>query len=190
MILGTIVPNSYMMPFEAVKCWFNVLIHGYNVLSFEGSTLSNNRNQVFNRAKELGDSLLFIDSDIVFKPEDVERMGGLLKVHDIVCGVYSLTFPPYNPTIFKRVENDYEFMPIPKELTEIGACGGGFMGISKYAMEKLGENPFTNQWEGMVQHGEDVSFCHYAREKGLKIWCDPNIQVGQVRISTIYPKNA
>lgn len=184
MILATITPNNYMMPFEAVKCWFGL---PYTVLEWSGSTLSNNRNQVFNLAKKSKDSLLFIDSDIVFDRLHLKIMEKHLETYDIVTGIYSLTFPPYNPTIFKRVDNDYEFMSIPKEFSEIGACGGGFLGISKHATEVLGENPFSNQWEGMVQHGEDVSFCHYARSKGLKVWCDPSIQVGQVRLDVKYP---
>lgn len=184
MILGVITPTDYFMPFEAVKCWFPL---AYRVITYSGSTLSNNRNRVFNDAKKLGDSLLFIDSDIVFKEIDVLKIENYLKEYDIVTGVYALTFPPYNPAIFKRVENDYEFMPIPTEFSEIGACGGGFLGISRHAMEVLGENPFSNQWEGMVQHGEDVSFCHYARSKGLKIWVDPSILVGQTRITVKYP---
>ena len=130
----------------------------------------------------------------MFTEKDVRKMNANLNNsgadYDIVCGVYALQFPPYNPTIFKRVENDYEFIPIPLEFSEIGACGGGFLGISRRAMDVLGRNPFTNQWEGMVQHGEDVSFCHYARSKGLKIWCDPTILVGQIRTSINYPQVA
>lgn len=186
MLLGTITPTDYFMPFEAVKSWFPICNH-YEVITYSGSTLSNNRNRVIKVAQSRRDDLLFIDSDIVFKPQDVYSMDEHLQKYDIVSGVYVLTFPPYRPTIFKRVENDYVFMPIPEEFSEIGACGGGFLGISKHAMEVLGDNPFSNQWEGMVQHGEDVSFCHYARSKGLKVWCDPNIKVGQARTSIIYP---
>jgi hypothetical protein len=184
MILGVITPNDYHMSFEAVKCWLGL---PYQVLHYSGSTLSNNRNQVFNQVKRKNSSLLFIDSDIVFEMEDVVKIEEHLQKYDAVCGVYSLTFPPYNPTLFKRVENDYEFMPIPSEFSEIGACGGGFLGISKHAMEVLEDSPFTNQWEGTVQHGEDVSFCHYARSKGLKIWVDPSIKVGQVRSTVVFP---
>jgi len=184
MILGTILPNNALLPFEAVKCWF--ALPKYDICYHQGSTLSNNRNQVWKYAQMKKDSLLFIDSDIVFQIKDVLKMEKLLQLYDVVTGVYTLTFPPYHWAIFKRIEGDYEFFK-PTEFCEVGACGGGFLGVSSHAVEVLGDNPFSNQWEGEIQHGEDVSFCHLAREKGLKIWCDPNIKVGQVRMEVKYP---
>jgi len=189
MILATIVPNLFQMPWEVVKCWFAVFARTkYMVTWHEGSTLSNNRNQVWKFAQRDKDSLLFIDSDIIFTPEDVRKIEIHLQTYDIVTGVYVLGFPPYNPAIFKRVEADYDFMPIPTTLSQIGACGAGFLGISARAIKILGDNPFSNQWEGEVAHGEDVSFCHLANEKGLKVYVDPEIQVGQLRNTTLWPK--
>jgi hypothetical protein len=189
MLLATIVPNLYSMPWEVVKCWFEVLLDGnnYKFYSCQGSTLSNNRNRVWKNAQFFSDNLLFIDSDIIFTPDDVAKIEQHLKTYDIVTGVYVLGFPPYNPAIFKRVEADYEFMPIPATLSQIGACGAGFLGISARAIKILGDNPFSNQWEGEVVHGEDVSFSHLCNEKGLKVMCDPTILLGQLRTNILRP---
>ena len=190
MILGVICPNNFSMSWEVVKCWLDISDEwgsARQVITYSGSTLSNNRNQVFNEAKKRDThGLLFIDSDIVFSKEDVEKMDAHLENYDIVTGVYVLGFPPYNPAIFKRVEGNYDFMPIPASMSRVGACGAGFLGISARAIKILGDNPFSNQWEGEVVNGEDVSFSHLCNEKGLKIYVDPSISVGQIRNQTLY----
>lgn len=180
MIIATIVPNNYNMPFDCVKCWLQ-LPPRYSYYAVEGPSLPDNRNRVFEYAKKVNDDLLFIDSDIIFKASDVSRIESLLKDHDAITGVYVLGRPPYPPAIFERIENDYQLMNPQKGLNEIGACGAGFLGISKEVIQSL-DNPFSNTWEGNIQHGEDISFCHRLHEKGFKLWCDSDINVGQVRV--------
>ena len=183
MIIGTIVPNNYFMPFESVKCFFQVATK-FEIIVVQGPYIYDNRNQLFKIAKKRNESILMIDSDILFKQEDVEKIERHLEKYDIITGVYVLGVPPYPPAILKRINGDYEFCEPPKELSEIDASGGGFLGISKRVML---ENPFNDVWEGKVKHGEDISFCHRARERGYKVWCDPEIKVGQLRVASLYP---
>ena len=168
------------MSFDCVKCWLQ-LPAKYSYYAAEGPSLPDNRNKVFEYARRQNTDLLFIDSDIVFTPQDVAKMERHLQTLDAVTGVYVLGRPPYNPALFKRVDNDYELIKPEKGLNEVGACGGGFLGISKHCMQKMPVNPFSNVWEGHIQHGEDVSFCHQLHMAGMKLWCDSSINVGQVR---------
>lgn len=181
MIIATIVPNNYFAPWDFVKSMLQ-LSSKYQFYSIEGPSLPDNRNKAFGYAKKQGDDLLFIDSDIIFKPSDVNRIEDLLlSGFDAVTGIYVLGRPPYLPAIFKRIEGDYELVEPKTGLFPIGACGSGFLGISKRVIEKL-ENPFSNVWEGNIQHGEDISFCHVLQQNGFKLWCDSSINVGQIRI--------
>lgn len=182
MLIATITPNCAYIPFEWVKCIL-ALPQRYSYYAVEGPSLPDNRNRVFDYAKRQADDLLFIDSDIVFTPEDVAKIENYLKNgYDAVTGVYVLGRPPYNPALFKRIAGDYELTLPMSGLNEIGACGGGFLGISKKVIAALPDNPFSNLWEGPVQHGEDVSFCHRLHNAGFKLWCDSSINVGQVRM--------
>lgn len=174
------------MSWEAVKCWFR--LPKYDIIWAQGPDLDYNRNMVWRQALELNRGhFLSIDSDIVFKPEDVQKIiehldNGL----DAVTGVYPVGQPPYPPCVFERIPGDYKLCPAPDKLGEIGACGGGFLGINKNIMDKLPKDPFDNIREGDIFHGEDISFCHRLREKGFKLWCDPAIKLGHIRTQTIY----
>lgn len=182
MIIGIPIGHNYLMPFEAVKCYFNL---PYQIFYAEGPYIYINRNRLLGKAKQRNESLLMIDSDIVFTYEDILKIEDCLKDKDIITGVYSMGIPPYVPAILKRSKDDYEFTDIPKELSEIDACGGGFMGISSKVIEGLPENAFDNIFESKM-HGEDISFCNTAKKKGYKIWCDPTIRVGHIRMKVIH----
>lgn len=186
LLISTIVPHNYAMPMETVRSFLN--LNGYDFHIQEGPSLPDNRNEVVRYAKLTGKDLLFIDADIVFTPEDVAKIEEHLKSKDIVTGIYVIGRGLYSPCLFKRTgPGDYEKMEIPKEVCEIGACGGGFLGVSAEALQKLGDDPFTNIWNEDIQHGEDISFCQRAYLNGLKVWVDPTILLGHVRNKTIYP---
>lgn len=189
LIIATIVPHNYFMPMETVRSFLN-LPSGYDFHIQEGPSLPDNRNRVIDYAKLTGNDLLFIDADIVFTPEDVAKIEEHLKTKDVVTGIYLIGRGLYSPCLFSQSEGGtYEKMPIPATLSQIGACGGGFLGISAKAMETLGDDPFSNIWNENIQDGEDISFCKRVYDKGLAVWCDPTILLGHVRNRTIYPND-
>lgn len=100
--------------------------------------------------------------------------------------MYFNTRPPRPAMIFKRIEGDYELMAIPSELSTIGACGGGFLALSRELIQKLPEECCNNIKENGGEHGEDISLCHRINFLGEKIWCDPKIRLGQARTTIIY----
>lgn len=182
MLIATIVPNNYSMPFDCVKCWLQ-LPPKYSYYAVEGPSLPDNRNKVFEYARKLNDHLMFIDSDIIFRPDDVQKIEALLNSgFDAVTGVYVLGRPPYKPVIFKRTHRDFALIEPEIGIHQIGACGAGFLGINNRVIKHMPQNPFSNVWEGDTQHGEDVSFCFQLIEKGFKLYCDSSIKVGQLRV--------
>ena len=179
MIIGIITNNNGFVSIDFVKCLLS-LRGRYEVTVVEGPDVWANRNRIFNYAKRKGQSLLSIDSDMIFTLENVQKMEKHLETHDVVTGLYVLGRPPYPPAIWKRVEGDYELTDVPPAFSEIGACAGGFMGISAKVVQAL-EEPFVFLNEGSVQHDADTSFCHRAREAGFKMWIDPHINLGHIR---------
>lgn len=185
MIIGTLIGNNEKMAWETVKCFFEVASF-YPITGVQGCYIYENRNQLFKYAKKHDDSILMIDSDIVFKISDVEKIKEHLETKDIVTGVYCLGNPPFPAVIMRKTEKNYAFAFPPKELAEIDACGGGFLGISREVVRAM-ENPFNNVFENGEVHGEDISFAHRAKhEYGFKVYCDPSISLGQVRNHIIY----
>ena len=186
MIISFITPNNAFVPVEFMKSIL-ALPPRFNYYSAQGPSLPDNRNRCYEHAKKMNEDLLFIDSDIVFTPEDVSKVEEHLKTLDVISGIYLLGYPPAEgiPAIFGlKKEKDYEYIKPGKELFQIGACGGGFLGVSKRVYPVLCDNPFDNYWEGAIVHGEDISFCHRINEAGLKVWCDATICVGHIRQTT------
>lgn len=130
------------------------------------------------------DSILMIDSDMVFSVEDVEKMA--LTPYQAMTGVYVNTLPPKPPMLFKRIKGDYAIMDIPEEVSPVDACGAGFLYLSKELVQKLPYECCNVIKEGEIEHGEDISLCHRINKLGGQIYCDPSIKLGQVRSKVIY----
>lgn len=178
MIIATVVPNDYFAPWDYVYSIFK-LPPKYRFRTVQSCYVDYNRNFIFREIKEEDEDLLFIDSDIAFEPEDVFTIENNLRNCDIVTGLYRLLNG--NLAIFKRINGDYEYTESQTGIFEIGACGAGFLGISKKVIKKMPLNPFSPFQEGNITHGDDVSFCHRAKMQGFKIWCDSSIKVGHIK---------
>lgn len=185
MIIGIPIPHNFLMKWECVKSLL-ALNGRYPITYVEGPYIYMNRNELISRARKANVSLLMIDSDMVFKPEDVDKMAEYVKKFPAITGVYHNTRPPRPPMIFNRIEGDYELTAIPSELSPIGACGGGFLALSWELIRKLPEECCNNIKENDVEHGEDISLCHRINLLGEKIWCDPSIRLGQTRTTIVY----
>jgi len=183
MKIATIVPNDYFAPWDYVRSVFS-LKGKYEFLTLQSCSLAYNRNGIWQRMKGNGD-LLFIDSDMVFTPEDVAKIEKHLETYDIIGGLYQLTNGEL--AILDRVPGDYEFIKPKDGIFEVGACGTGFMGISQRVIDKLGDEPFNSVIEGNITHGDDVSFCHRAREAGFKVFVDSDIRVGHIKTHILRP---
>jgi len=183
MILGTPVSHNALLPMDFVKSLLGV--QNMHIME-EGPSIPDNRNKIFEQARLYGDSLLFIDSDMVFTPQDVKLMEELLKDHDIVSGVCAMSFDSHQPAIFEN--KDGKFYPITpqNEIFEIDACGAAFLGISARVIQTL-IRPFTLIEDGKGgYHGEDISFCITAKKEGFKIFCEPKLSIGHIKSKVIY----
>lgn len=177
MIIGTPVGHNALIHLGFVKSLMRV--PEYRHVFQESCSIPLNRNLIVERAKFMQDDLLFIDSDMVFRPEDVSIMQDRLKTYDIVTGVAVMAFPGWPAAVFGD-----DLKPIEvkgSELFEIKACGAAFLGISKRVLPDI-FNPF----DPIGEHGEDISFCLRAKSMGYKIWCDPLLKIGHIKQEVKY----
>jgi GT2 family glycosyltransferase len=143
-----------------------------------------NREELLEKALK-GDysHLWFVDTDVTFPPDtldrllahDVDIVGGYYRVRQEnpinstlsinVGGVLTPASPPFPDKLFCTL-NGHDVMVIPT----------GCMLIRLSVVEKL--KPPYFRCERPI--GEDVFFCSWLWNAGVKIWCDPTIEVGHI----------
>jgi hypothetical protein len=137
------------------------------------------------------DAMMWIDSDIVFKPDDFFRI--LESPHDVTAGLYMMedlqhmaVVKEWDEDHFKK-NGSFEFMK-PDDLAEapeympVAYAGMGWMMIRKGVVEKL-KYPWF--WSDLQRIGpladmssEDVAFCRALEEAGHTVHVDTKLRVG------------
>jgi hypothetical protein len=141
------------------------------------------------------DKILWIDSDINWKYEDVKKLYESDK--DIVTGAYMLAtgeVMAYKEIL--RAPYSYEEIKNKTELEKIEACGFGFICVKQGVFEKLSRPWFQSiektikvQDEGEKEKdftfsiiGEDIAWCERVGRLGFEIWLDPSVKVTHHKI--------
>lgn len=131
------------------------------------------------------DKILWIDSDIIFSPEDVVK--AYESPYDIVSGAYMLASGEV--VVYKELFGQGYTMQEVKDMTEpvkVYGAGMGFMAVKSGVFESLTRPWFqspvvTTKVDGkdftFPIMGEDLSFCHRAQEAGFEVWLDPEIKL-------------
>lgn len=158
-------------------------------LTFQiGSLVYTSRNELAKKAIAMdADYVLWLDSDMFFEPDLLERLFKTLKEKnlDFLSGLYFRRVPPFTPVLFDKLEITdkgaewSEYQDLPADLFEIGGCGFGCVLMkTDIILEVAGK--FGDMFTPMANAGEDLSFCIRARECGYKLYCDPKITLGHV----------
>lgn len=153
-----------------------------------GSLIYTSRNNLAQKAIMMeADYVLWLDSDMVFPPDLLERMMDRLKKDDIdiLTGLYFRRVRPFTPVLFDKLEmvgnvcNWTEFKTLPDKPFEVGGCGFGCVLMDAGVFLDV-QGRFGNMFAPIGNVGEDLAFCWRARECGYKIICDPDIKCGHV----------
>lgn len=159
-----------------------------------GADVSRGKNQKpFNGVMDY-DWILWIDSDIVWTPKDIENL--LYTKGDIVSGLYimadnkNFTAVVDWDTEYYQKNRTFQFLTREdlksdkfKNPFEVTYVGMGFMAVRKGVYESV-EYPWFSPETFDLGNGmydfcsEDVAFCLKAKRKGFKIVVNPKIIVG------------
>lgn len=204
---------------EGLTCWCVESAHqaGLNFLWVVGTEgkgdalISRSRSVAATAFMEYGQSnhMIFLDSDIVFRPEQLKVLNDSQKEGcDVVGGMYPVRAGTDNSSYFFDGK-----APSPPGVHKIQFLSTGFMGISKYVLNKIVReykypdggsmkllHPNTRHtrsypfFESRPIHldppdpsgcdeiwlSEDWDFCEKVRAVGLDVYADTRIQLGHV----------
>lgn len=152
------------------------------------------------------DYLLWIDSDNILTLEQFEILKKDLddnpsldavaawcwcgtEVHDtdtpprVNCGRWHEGKPYWNASFEPREM-------LAKELLPIDWVGFACVLMRRECMEKVGPRPFLPILSDTIPGGftgEDISFCHHATERGVKMAVDPRVQIPHLKFRPLVP---
>lgn len=138
------------------------------------SIVANARNNCVTGAQSVKAAyLMFIDSDMVFPPETIDRL--LAHDKDIVGATYVRRGPPFD-NLGKSIDADAAKQSGLVEMTHMPT---GMLLIRMSVFDKLTKPYFrynTNEDLGLID-GEDMCFSRLAREAGFQIFCDLDLSM-------------
>ena len=183
------IPSGDTMPVMTVSCIMNLQKAPQDEFRImTGSLVYNSRTFLVNDALSEGFThVLFVDSDMTFPPDTLNR----LIQHDkdvVTCICFGRVFP-FNPCAYTRVrkggaKKSGTRVPITvtndmPELFQVDGCGSAMILIKtevfKLMYEKIGKW-YEPQWN----LGEDLAFTERLKALNIPIWCDSTIQIGHI----------
>lgn len=188
------MPSGSEIPVHTVQSLMNWQMHRREKAIFSmklDTYIEKARNEAVVQAVQAkATHLMFIDSDMYFPPDGIERL--LKHEKEIVGGLYFGRLHP-KPMAFRIKDNQSVSVDPRKEhgLVEVDFIGTGFMLINMSVFQKLDPPFFSFSYhpeeiglpatgDKFAPKGEDVFFCMYAKSKGVQVWCDADLKLGHI----------
>ena len=188
------IPCMDMLPVGFFTSMMNLRKpEGTSYAPFSNCLIYDSRNTFVVNAIEGGfDRILWLDSDMVFEPDLLERLSA-----DMDSGlefVSALAFKrriPTGPTIYKELVYDRRddgtlkvkaepYKDYPKdELFEIAGSGFGAVMTSTDLLKRVWDT-YGPPFDPMTQIGEDLACCWRVKQIGCKMYCDSRVKVGHI----------
>lgn len=151
------------------------------IIAWEGCNIHQARINIVKKALQYDCThVLFIDDDMVFEPDALER---LLKRDKDIVGVNSMIRDlPLRSTVKIHNEAGEQVYEFSDDLFECQAVGTGFMLIKLVVFKHIPKPWFFYKHDdnGDMTVGSDMWFCNKVKEAGFKVWCDPTIKIGHI----------
>ncbi len=161
--------------FSLVKKYPNI-----DLILKQSCLVHKNRNDIVTEAlKGNYTHIFFIDTDMCFAPEVLERL--LSRNVDIIGANYHKR-NPNKETVIKFIEDGKLVgKQIPEDLFECATIGTGCALIKTDVFKKIGF-PYFDFKDDIIKEevGEDVFFCLKAIRNDYKIYCDPTMDIGHI----------
>jgi len=125
------------------------------------------------------DYVFWADDDVIFPTDMLQKL--IAHDKDIVSGLYFARKMPHWPQIYEYAKEApgkfwFKIYYPPAELIEVDAVGAGCLLVKMDVFRKM-EKPwflFTDEL------GEDMYFCHKAKQMGYSVFCDTSIKCGHI----------
>lgn len=137
------------------------------------------------------DRVLWLDSDMVFKPDLLNRLSARLdEGYDMVSALYITRKPPHRPCVYNHVqpgENATSISEYPNMgMVKIEGCGFGAVMMTVDLIKEVGEQ-FGRPFSPIIGLGEDLSFCYRVTALAKEMYCDTGIKVGHCGYKVFEP---
>lgn len=120
------------------------------------------------------DYLLMIDSDVVPESNPLDLVDKDLDIVGQICPIWKGNLAPGREVMWNLVPLEGSML-LGEGLARVAAIGTGCVLIARRVLEHTEMRaPFREEYDedGVIAQGEDVSFCHRAREAGFEVWAD------------------
>lgn len=201
---GKVFSNNFLMSWSQLLLYlfnkghevlisqhYSSMVHFARMKCLGGNNLSGENQKPFG-GRIMYDYIMWIDSDIVFKIEDFEKL--LQSPHEITSGLYLMEDKTHYAVVenwdlnyfkktgsFKFISNsDISFFS--QKYRKVSYTGMGWMLIKYNVIEKIKYPWFHRELTkiGNVSDisSEDVNFCKNLQDAGFDIYIDTTIKVG------------
>ena len=174
-------PSDFMMALQALDYprarW---------VLTRQDSPfLADMRNMAVDQAlKGAYDAVLFVDSDMIFPADALQRLVAHKK--PIVSGHCLRRRRPFDPTT--AIRDTLGHLALVRlqgaGLFPVDAVGTAFLYVAREVLEKV-----RSPWFEVGRLGEDYDFCEKATKAGYQIYVDLDLRIGHITQAVVWPRD-
>lgn len=188
------VPCMDYLEADFVECLTALILRhkgDVEVKYLKASLVYDARNQLARYVTEKGgfDFVLWLDSDMTFEPDLLDRLLEDIEGRQAVGGLCFGRRPPFKPCIFKRLDVEQKgqmIMPraenwfdYPRDTVfEVEACGFACLLMRVDVLEAMGI--YGVPFFPIAGLGEDLTFCWRARKLDIKFHCDSRLKIGHI----------
>lgn len=132
------------------------------------------------------DAIMWIDSDMIFPDDTIERLLIHLNANEEIdgaTGLYTYKVPPYMPHVYGRLDEDTGKFNVASsfpldEPFQVEGAGFGCLLLRVDVMNRVAKPRFRMEYDGSrLIAGEDLLFC---RDAKTKLIMDPTITCGHL----------
>ena len=197
------IPCMDYIEADFVEC-LTALVSRYSpdeveVKYLKASLVYDARNQLTKYVLDKGcyDFVLWLDSDMTFTPDLLDRLMEDIEGRQAVTGLCFGRRPPFKPCIYKKLDVEQTATPsgpmlmptcenwfdYPRDqIFEVQACGFACVLMRTEVLEKM--LVYGVPFFPVGGLGEDLTFCWRARKQGITFHCDSRLKIGHImRIS-------
>ena len=186
------IPCGDQLEANFVECLLNLRPVGETEIKLlKGTLVYDARNQLTQYALEKGgyDFVLWLDSDMTFEPDLLERLMEDIDGKQAVTGLCFGRRPPFKPCIYKSVRVEKEGLGVmphadnwydyPRDqLFEVEGCGFACILMRMDMLDAM--SVYGIPFFPVAGLGEDLSFCWRARQLDIRLWCDSRLKIGHI----------